>query len=174
MSSTNNSPTDVTLEKSSSGSWEPPKPRRYRFSAWQRLWLVTGITYLLIISGSYYLLMPNEESIERQMVFSVTEEVKRFSGLAFAGESPRKTFETARSQGVGSWISSTRAKYYIGHEGDPGFAKIENTYRTAIIDLPTKQTVGILICALIWLVPMALFYAVGFVVDWIKRGVRGS
>jgi len=108
------------------------------------------------------------------MVFSVTEEVKRFSGLAFAGESPRKTFETARSQGVGSWISSTRAKYYIGHEGDPGFAKIENTYRTAIIDLPTKQTVGILICALIWLVPMALFYAVGFVVDWIKRGVRGS
>ena len=118
--------------------------------------------------------MPNQESIERRMVFSVTEEVSRYDGMAFAGESPRKTFEIAQSQGYYPWIAQLRSKYRIGREGNAGFDRIEKEYREAISDLPVKHTIGVMLCVVAWLAPMAAFYAIGIVIDWIKRGVRGS
>lgn len=166
----------VTLEKSPSGTWgipETPK-RSLKLQPWQRLWILSGAIYLVMLAGSYYLLMPDRESIERKMVFSVTEEVRRYDGMAFAGESTRKIFEAARSQGYADWISATRAKFKIGPEGNAGFEKIEKNYRDAAQDLPTKRIIGILICLVAWLVPMAAFYAIGFGVEWIKRGLRGN
>ena len=174
MTPKNNAPVEVTLERSSSGTWRVPQSSRRHFKAWHRLWFVTGVIYLLLLAGGYRLLMPTQESIERQMVLSVTEEVKRFDGLAFAGESPQKIFEAARTQGFADWITATRSRYRIGREGDAGFAKIENTFRDSISDLPMKRIAGIFISAIIWLVPMALFFAVGFTIDWIKRGVGGN
>jgi hypothetical protein len=174
MTPKNKSPIDVTLEKSSSGTWKAQETPKLPFKPWQRLWFVTGIIYLFMLAGSYHLLMPDQESIERKMVLSVTEEIKRYDGMAFAGDSPRKTFEQARSQGYAAWIVQVRSKYRIGPEGNAGFDNIEIRYREEISDLPAKRTIGILICAAAWLVPMALLYAIGFVVDWIKRGTRGT
>jgi hypothetical protein len=173
MNPKNNSPAEVTLEKSSSGIWTRSKAPKLLFRPWQRLWLVTGIIYLLMLAGSYYLLMPNQESIERKMVSSVIDEVHRYDGMAFAGESPRKIHEFARSQGYAAWITEVRSRYRIGPEGNAGFERIEKNYHEAVSDLPIKQTVGIFICVAAWLVPMAVLYAIGFVVDWIKRGTRG-
>jgi hypothetical protein len=167
------SPIEVTLDKSPSGIWSVPEAVRHTFQPWQRLWFVSGIVYLLMLAGSYYLLMPNQESIERRMVYSVTEELKRYDGMAFAGESPQKIFESARSQGYSSWIAQVRTRYHIGSEGNAAFARIENNYRETIDDLPVKQTVGVLICLVAWLIPMGVLYAFGFIVDWIKRGVGG-
>jgi hypothetical protein len=166
------SPIEVTLEKSSSGTWEASKSPKRKFRPWQRLWLVTGIIYLLMLAGSYYLLMPDQESIERRMVLSVTEEVCRYDGMAFAGESPRKIFEIARTQGYAAWIAAIRSRYHIGPEGNTGFEKIEHEYREAISTLPVKQALGVLLCIVAWLLPMTVLYAIGFVVDWIKRGAR--
>lgn len=168
----NESPIDITLEKSPSGTWKTPTAPRLPFKPWQRLWFVTGIIYLLILAGSYHLLMPDQESIERQMVLSVTEEVKRYDGMAFAGEAPRTTFERARSEGYAAWVAEVRAKYRIGSEGNAGFDTIDRRYREALSDLPVKRTIGIFLCVAAWLVPMALLYAMGFVIDWIKRGAR--
>ena len=108
------------------------------------------------------------------MVFSVTEEVSRYDGMAFAGESPRKIFEIAQSQGYYSWIAQLRSKYRIGPEGNAGFDRIEKEYREAISDLPVKHTIGVVLCVVAWLVPITAFYVIGLVMDWIKRGVRGS
>jgi hypothetical protein len=168
------SPIEVTLDKSPSGIWSaaPGSPRR-TFQPWQRLWFVTGIVYLLMLAGSYYLLMPNQESIERRMVYSVTEELKRYDGMAFAGESPQMIFDSTRSQGYANWIAQVRTRYHIGNEGNAAFDRIESNYREAIADLPVKQKVGVLICIVVWLMPMGVLYAFGFIVDWIKRGVGG-
>ena len=119
------------------------------------------------------MIMPNQERIERKMVFAVTEEVRRYDGMAFAGESPRKIFEIARSLGYPSWIKQIRSKYQIGPEGNEGFDRIEKNYQEAISSLSVKQSLGIFVCLVAWLVPMAVLYGIGFVVDWIKRGVRG-
>lgn len=119
------------------------------------------------------MLIPDRESIERRMVFSVTEEVRRYDGMAFAGESPRAIFEIARSQGYAKWITTIRTKYRIGPEGNAGFDRIETNFREAVSDLPVKRTLGVLLCIVAWLVPMALLYAFGLVVDLIKRGVHG-
>ncbi len=173
MTFKNESPTEVTLKKSSTGTWEASKPPKRQFRPWQRLWLVTGIIYLLMLAGSYYLLMPDQESIERRMVLSVTEEVSRYDGMAFAGESPRKIFEIARTQGYGTWIAAIRSRYHIGPEGNAGFEKIEKEYREAVSTLRVKQALGVLLCMVAWLLPMAVLYAIGSVVDWIKRGARG-
>lgn len=171
-SSKSSSPINVTLEKSATGTWSAPSPRMHKLKPWQRLWVVSGIIYMLALAGSYYMLMPNQERIERKLVLAVTEEVKRFEGMAFAGESPRKIFEAARSQGYTEWITATRTKFRIGPEGNAGFDRIDKEYREAISDLPMKRIIGILICIVAWVMPMALFYAFGLVVDWIRRGVR--
>ena len=126
-----------------------------------------------MLAGSYYALMPDRESIERRMVFSVTEEARRYDGMAFAGESPRKIFENARSQGYSNWIAAIRAGYRIGPEGNAGFDRIEHNYHEALSDLPLKRNVGVLVCLVAWVFPMALLYAIGAVVEWIKRGARG-
>jgi len=166
-------PIEVTLNKSPSGTWSATDSRRRSFQPWQRLWLVTGIVYLLMLAGGYYLLMPTQESIERRMVFSVTEELKRYDGMAFAGESPQQIFDSARSQGYAQWIAQARARYHSGKEGNAAFDRIETNYREALADLPVKQTVGVLICFVAWLFPMGVLYACGFIVDWIKRGAGG-
>ena len=150
-----------------------PKVPKRKLKPWQRLWLVTGIIYLLMLAGSYHLIMPNREQIERQMIFSVTEEVRRYDGLSFVGESPQKIFEIARSQGYAAWIAGIRSRHRIGPEGNAGFDRIEKNYREALSDLPVKRTVGVLLCVVAWLVPMAVFYAIGRVVDWIERGALG-
>src|SRR5665647_1773380 len=108
---TDKTPTEISLEKSSTGTWTAPQPARHQLNAWQRLWLVTGAIYLLMLAGSFYLLVPDQEQIERQMIFYVTEEVKRFDGMAFAGESPRKIFASARLHGYSTWIAQIRSKY---------------------------------------------------------------
>lgn len=160
----------IHLEKSSSGRLEMRKFPRHVFKPWQRLWIVAGVVYLLMLAGSLYLLMPDREGIEQRMVFSVTEEARRYDGMAFAGESPRKIFESARSQGYARWIEAVRSRYRIGPEGNSGFDRIDREYRDAVDDLPVKRTVGLIVCALAWLLPMAALYAIGFVVEWIKRG----
>ena len=175
MHSKNNSSNEVAevaLERSTSGIWSVPNPPKRLLKSWHRLWIIAGIVYLLVLAGIFQILMPNQEIIERNMVFSVTEEVRRYDGMAFAGESPRKIFEVARSTGYSDWIKLVRSNYRIGFEGNTGFDKIEKNYREAISDLPIKRTVGILICLAAWLMPMAMFYIFGFIVDWIKRGVR--
>lgn len=119
------------------------------------------------------LIAPNRDRIERRMVFSVTEEVRRYDGMAFAGESPRTIFDIARSQGFSDWIRATRSKYRIGPEGNAGFNRIATEYREALSDLPVKQSFGVLICAVAWILPMAVLYVVGFAIDWI-RGITGA
>jgi hypothetical protein len=173
MISKSQSPIDVTLNKTSTGTWKVPNTPKLPCKPWQRLWLFTGIIYLLILAGSYHLIMPDQESIERRMVFSVTEEVSRYDGMAFAGQAPRKIFEIAHSQGYYPWIAQLRSKYRIGPEGNAEFDRIEKEYREAISDLPGKRTIGGVLCVVAWLVPMAAFYSIGLVMDWIMRGVRG-
>lgn len=171
MTQKNSAPIDVTLNKAS-GTWEVTKTPKQQFQPWQRLWLATGVIYLLLLAGSYYMLMPNQERIERRMVYSVTEEVKRYDGMAFAGESPRRIFESARSRGYAAWIASVRSRYQIGPDGNAGFDRVNIEYRYAISALPKKRNLGVMICFVAWLIPMSAFYAIGSGVDWIKRGVR--
>lgn len=162
-------PIDVALNKST-GAWEVPRAPKHQLKPWQRLWFAFGTTYLLLLAGSYYMLVPNQQCIEKQMVFSITEEVKRYDGMAFAGEPPGNVFETARSQGYVAWIAEVRSAYKIGREGKTGFERIDKEYRDAISELPTRRKLGLAICLVAWMLPMSAFYAIGLVVDWIRRG----
>jgi hypothetical protein len=104
------------------------------------------------------------------MVFAVTEEVRRYDGLAFVGESPEKIFEAARTQGYAPWIAGIRKAYRIGPEGDDGFGRIERDYRHAVETLTTKRLKLSGWLSVAWVVPMGLFYAVGGLIGWIKQG----
>jgi hypothetical protein len=165
---------DVTLDKQPDGSWQatPAAGQSRSFSSWQRLWCVTGLIYLLMLAATCYVLVPTRERVERNMVFAVTEEVRRFDGMAFAGESPDTIFRVARSEGYSDWVRKMRARYRIGIEGDTGFNRIEKEYRESASSLTTKQVLAVLISGIAWIVPMVVLYAIGFTVDWIKRGVR--
>jgi len=159
----------VTLHKDRSGVWSRAQRGR-GLKGWQRLWLVTGATYLLMLAATGWLLMPERRQVDKSMVFAVTEEVRRYDGLAFVGDSPEKIFETARAQGYGPWIAHVRTAYRIGKEGDAGFGRIEREYRQAMETLTTKRLklLGWLCAA--WVVPMALLYALGGLIGWIRQG----
>ncbi len=163
---------EVTLEKSPSGTWVVPVRSPRQLQPWQRLWFVSAIIYLMALAGCYHVLMPDRQSIERRMIFSITEEVKRYEGMAYAGESPAKIFEAAGAEGYAVWIAKQRAQYRIGPEGNQGFDSIEKEYRDALSYLPLKQSLGVLICVIAWTIPMALLYAGGLVIDWIRKGTQ--
>ncbi len=170
MTSKTNTPLEVILEKSPSGTWTAPERPTRQLKPWQRLWVISGVIYMLILAGSFYMLTPNQESIERQRVTSAMEEVKRYDGMAFADETPRKIYKVATSLGYDKWIAYVRAEYHIGPEGNAGFAWIEKVYRDALADLPAKRNLGLMISFVAWLMPMSALYAAGLVVAWIKRG----
>jgi hypothetical protein len=172
MNQKNDASKDVNLTQSPSGTWTMSAQSKPTFKPWQRLWLVAGIMYLLILAGTCYLIMPNQENIEKRMVASVIEEVHRYDGMAFAGEAPSKIIENARLRGYPTWIKEIRTTYRIGPEGNAGFEKIDREYREAVSALPVKHVLAVLIAIAVWVVPMAVLYAFGFVVDWIKRGAH--
>jgi hypothetical protein len=163
----------LTLKKDSTGAWGRQtagsgKPRRFR--AWQRLLVATGVLYLLLLIAAGFLLMPDRDHIERSMIFAVTEETKRYDGLAFAGEAPSTIFDQARNQGFQSWISQVRRKYQIDKNGDAGFAAIDRRYRQELSDLPAKRLSVVVWLLAAWLVPMLFVYLTGLLLAWIKRG----
>lgn len=162
---------NITLTRNSSGTWGMPG-RLSGLKAWQRLCVVWGVVYLLLILATGWLLIPTRDRIDREMVFAVTEEVSKYEGLVFAGDSPEKIFETARAQGYSEWIAGLRKRYRIGAEGNAGFDRIEKGYRREIDNLAFKRlklSVGLVMA---WLLPMAALYAMGCAVDWINRGRR--
>ncbi|QEM70012.1 hypothetical protein FO488_18845 [Geobacter sp. FeAm09] len=160
---------DVTLHKDSSGAWR--RAQRWRdLRGWHRLWLVTGALYLLLLAAAGWLLMPERRQVDKAMVFAVTEEVRRYDGLAFVGDSPEGVFETARAQGYGPWIAHVRTTYRIGREGDQGFDRIEREYRRAVAALGWRRLklTGWLLAG--WVAPMGLLYVMGSLVAWIRQG----
>jgi len=160
---------NVVLHKNGSGVWSRAQSG-HGLKSWQRLWLVTGVAYLFMIVATGWLLMPERRRVDKAMVFAVTEEVRRYDGLAFVGDSPEKIFEAARTQGYAPWIARVRKAYRIGREGDDGFARIERDYRQAIETLATQRLklAGWLCVA--WVVPMGLLYAAGSLIGWIRQG----
>jgi hypothetical protein len=47
MNPINNSPIEVTLEQSSSGTWEAPESPKSQYKPWQLRWFVTGVIYIM-------------------------------------------------------------------------------------------------------------------------------
>ena len=160
---------NVVLYKNGSGIWSRLQSG-HGLKSWQRLWLVTVVTYLLMLVATGWLLMPERRQVDKAMVFAVTEEVRRYDGLAFVGDSPEKIFEAARTQGYNPWIARIRKAYKIGKEGNDGFGRIERDYRRALETLMTKRLklTGRLCVA--WIVPMGFLYAAGGLIGWIKQG----
>jgi hypothetical protein len=165
---------NVILTKDPSGTWERRKlPRLSELEGWQRLWVVTAAIYLLLLMVTGYVLMPDRKEIEKAMVFEVTEEVRRYDGLAFVGESPQGIFEAARKEGYANWISHVREKYRIGASGNAGFDRIDRKYHQALATLASRwMTMGVWL-VIAWTVPMAVLYAMGYVVQWVEKG-RGE
>jgi hypothetical protein len=160
---------NVILHKDRSGIWSRAQ-RGHGLKGWQRLWLVTGGTYLLMLAATGWLLMPERRQVDKAMVFAVTEEVRRYDGLAFVGDSPEKIFETARAQGYGPWIAHVRKAYRIGREGDAGFGRIEREYRQAMETLALRRLKLSGWLCVAWVVPMGVLYAMGGLVGWIRQG----
>ncbi len=159
----------ITLNKNRSGIWSLPE-KAGDLKAWQRLWAATGIVYFLMVLAAGYVLMPTRGAIEKNMVFAVTEEVRKYEGLVFAGDSPEKILESARSQGYEAWIAGLRKRFRIGPEGDAGFDRIERDYRRDLENLPLKRLKLSALLWLAWVVPMGALYAMGYMVDWVNQG----
>jgi len=138
--------------------------------SWQRLWLVTGGIYLLMVVAAGLLLMPERRQVDKAMVFAITEEVRKYDGLAFVGDSPERIFQAARSQGFAPWIARIRKTYRIGREGDDGFGRIEKDYRQAVESLTTQRLKLLVWLCVAWVVPMGLLYAAGGLIGWIRQG----
>jgi len=161
---------NVTLHKKKrSGIWSRAE-RCHDLKSWQRLWLVTGVTYLLMLVATGWLLMPERRQVDKAMVLTITEEVRRYDGLAFVGDSPEKIFEIARAQGYDRWIAHVRKVYGIGREGDAGFGRIERDYRQAMETLTSRRLKLSVWLLAAWAAPMGLLYVMGGLVGWIKRG----
>lgn len=170
---------DINLEKSPSGAWE--RRKKLRFARFQpgltrlrRLWVAVAVAWLALIAGTGYLLMPSRGDAERALVFAVTEEVRRYDGLAFVAESPSGIFEAARREGFDAWIAEVRGKHRIGPDADRDFARIRERYLRDLESLPNRQSALLFLLGLAWAVPIAALYLAVRVMEWIVGGVENS
>jgi len=167
----------IDMKKSPTGVWE--NPRRRRFFAFpsgltrlQRHWIAVAAAWLALVAATGYVLMPDRIQVERAMVFAVTEEVRRYDGLAFVAESPSGIYEAARNEGFDRWIAKVRKKHGIGVDADRDFVRIRDTYLRDMDRLGDRQSALLLLLALAWAGPVAALYAAVRVMDWISRGGR--
>lgn len=160
------------MEREESGENLSDAKRRSRkpLKGWQRLWVATGFLYLLLIVVAGFVLMPNRRQIDKAMVTAVIEEVRKYQGLAFMGESPEKTFERAQKLGLAPWVVKVRKTYRIGKEGNAGFGRIDEMHSEAINALQHERLKLSAWLFAAWIIPMVVLYAMGALVDWISRG----
>jgi len=168
----------IDLKKGPSGTWESPGIRRFfafpsGLTRLQRLWIAVAAAWLALVAATGYVLMPDRVQVERAMVFAVTEEVRRYDGLAFVAESPSGIYEAARREGFDRWIGNVRKKYRIGADADRDFARIRDKYLRDLDRLGDRQSALLLLLALAWAGPMAALYAAVRVIDWIAGGEKG-
>lgn len=169
----------INLHKNRSGAWELPQKRNFfRFSPGltrlRRLCVVVGVVHLSLVAVTGYVLMPDRGKAERDMVFAVTEEVRKYDGLAFVAESPGGIYEVARREGFDRWIAGVRGKYRIGRVADRNFDGIRKKYLQDIDSLGERQMRLVLLLALAWVAPMAALYAAVCVLEWVCRGRIGQ
>jgi hypothetical protein len=167
----------IDLRKNRTGVWEQPEKKGiFRplpgLTSLRRLCVAVGVVYLILIAVAGYVLMPDRSREERAMVFAVTEEVRRYDGLAFVAESPSGIYEAARMEGFDRWIAGVRGKYRIGRGADRDFDGIRKSYLQDIASLGERQMRLMFLLALAWVVPMATLYAAVCVMEWICRGKR--
>lgn len=164
---------DIELEQHPSGSWE--KPRRRSPGAFfsgltrlRRLFVVVAALHLGLVTVAGFLLMPTRVQAERAMVFAVTEEVRKYDGLAFVAESPAGIYQTARSEGFDNWIAGVRKKHRIGADADLDFMRLREKYRQDLGSLGHRQLKLLALLVLAWAGPMATVYAAVRVMEWIQ------
>ena len=157
--------------------WERPNRRRIGeflsgLTRLMRLWLVTAVVYLTLVVVAGISLMPNRGQAERALVFAVTEEVRKYDGLAFVAESPRGIYAAARRKGLDHLIAEVRKKHRIGSEADPVFARMREKYVSDLRSLGDRQLKLLILLAIAWAGPMAALFAAVRVMEWINRGRR--
>jgi hypothetical protein len=167
----------INLHKNRSGTWEHSEKRGFfRFfrglTRLRRFCVVVGVVYLALIAVAGYVLMPDRGRAERAMVFAVTEEVRRYDGLAFVAESPSGIYEAARREGFDSWIVKVRRTYRIGPGADRDFDGIRKRYLQDIDSLGERQKRLLFLLVLAWVAPMAALYSAVCVMEWLCRGRR--
>lgn len=168
---------EIDLRNNPDGSWEHPKRRRFGaylsgLTRLMRLWLVTAVVYLILVVVAGIFLMPKRGQAERAWVFAVTEEVRKYDGLAFVAESPSRIYQAARREGVDRWIASLRKRHRIGTEADPDFARMREKYLRDLISLGDRQMKLLVLLAFAWAGPVAALYGAVRVMEWIYRGKR--
>ncbi len=169
---------DINLEKGPSGTWETRKKRSFslfqpRLTRLRCLWVAAAIAWLALMAAAGYVLMPDRGDAERALVFAVTEEVRRYDGLAFVAESPSGIFDAARGEGFDRWIANVRGKHRVGPDADRDFARIRERYLRDLESLPNRQSALLFLLGLAWVVPMAALYAAVRVMEWIVGGGQG-
>ncbi|MRR53279.1 MAG: hypothetical protein EG822_02035 [Deltaproteobacteria bacterium] len=157
--------------------WKRPNRRRIGeflsgLTRLMRLWLVTAVVYLVMLVVAGFFLMPNRGQVERALVFAVTEEVRKYDGLAFVAESPRRIYAAARRKGLDHWIAEVRQKHRIGSEADPAFARMWEKHLSDLRGLGDRQMKLLILLAMAWAGPMAALFAAVRVMEWINRGRR--
>ena len=142
-------------------------------NSWQRLWIATAFVYLLCIIATGFVIMPDSRHVGREMVNRVIDEVHRYEPFAFVGEAPQLAYDAARKEGYEQWEKRMRSTYTQGSSAS-GFDRIEQDYRQARSELPTRQLRTGFLLVLGWLIPMALLTVLNRAVRWIMLGSRGN
>lgn len=138
-------------------------------NSWQRLWLATGVVYLLCILATCSVILPDSDQIGHELVISVIDEVRKYDPFAYIGDAPQTVYAEARNEGYEHWEKRLRKRYATGSHA-PGFDRIEKAYSRAVTDLPAARQKVCLMLALGWLLPMALLSVINRTARWIIVG----
>lgn len=157
---------------------------RLRLNGWQRLWIVGGALYLLVVAGVVTAVLPTRNQVYNSWANAT---------LQVAGEDLRSTqkyqwqdwelrehlfpkltaeelveriTDGARKLDLNDPTNKDRARY------KEEILRLESTYQSRLDSLSTEQAKVVGWGALGWAGPLAILYGFGLAVAWVVRGFR--
>ena len=153
-------------------------PNLNRLNGWQRLWLVAGAAYFVVVAAATLHKLPFDLTIPEYL-----------QDASLADETPHPANPRFFVQITGKWLEveklahneQTKEWIYLkdGSWSEPSlsleYAKLPHALSESELKrLRTKQITVVGQAAALWLIPWLLLYAAGAAVAWVRAGFQSQ
>lgn len=144
-----------------------------KLGGWQRIWIVISVMWLLVVGLVGYSEIPSEEKIYKAWSYDLLKYLcDNDSNLK--GQYAWQLRDVYSDLSDKELIERLRSKYLEKYPAYKyGFENIDAKYNDKLINLARSRVIAIGIGFLIWFIPLAVLYVLGWSVGWIYRGFRG-
>jgi len=145
---------------------------KYQLNGWQRLWVLVGVIYLVVIAIVTISVVPKRSQLISGWAYDAVDLIKAHEKVDSSNWTLRKgVFGDASDEEIVTKITTGAAKTE-DKDWRIKVKELEAKHTKRLDGLLGEQLRAVGIAILVWFVPVVLLYALGYGVGWVYRGFR--